>query len=137
MIVIFFWILGILRNVSNWNFINTETPAQVFPVIFSKFLKRPVLQNICQWLLLIIRSLLDSFVRCIVLDNCLLKKSMYLFNVFKKSKDNYYITAIMTCLGTTPVFSKTLIFQNSKYLLHRPKEICMFAVTRPSLLKKC
>ena len=39
-------------------------------------------------------------------DNCFLKISMYLFNVFNESRDNDNITTIMTCLDTNPFFSK-------------------------------
>ena len=51
-------------------------------------------------------------------NNCFLKISMYLLNIFNESKDNNNITTILTCLDTNPGFSKKLIFKNSKNLLH-------------------
>ena len=38
--------------------------------------------------------------------NCFLKMSMYLFSIFKESIDNDHITAILTCSGRNPLFSK-------------------------------
>ena len=34
-----------------------ETPTQAFPMKFVKFLRTPIVKNICEWLLLIFRNL--------------------------------------------------------------------------------
>ena len=82
-------LLWILEFFSGSNFIKNETPAEVFsrefwevfqpatllkprprhrrfPVNFAKLLTTPILQNICEELLLMIWLLLDSFVNFIV-----------------------------------------------------------------------
>ena len=83
---VFLWILKIF---SACNFIKNETPAKVlsrafwnsfqpatllrtrlwhrcFPMNFTKFLRTPILQNICEGLLLMILTLANSFERFIV-----------------------------------------------------------------------
>ena len=37
-------------------------------------------------------------------DNCFLKMSLYLLNIFSESKDNAYVTTKLTCLDTNPHF---------------------------------
>ena len=58
-------------------------------------------------------SLLDILVRFVVQcngksqdikDNYFLKMSVYLSNIFNESEDNY-ITTVLTCLDTNPLFS--------------------------------
>ena len=80
---VFLWILR------TCNFIKNETLAQGFSCnSFTKFLRALILQNICEVLFLIIRPLPNCFLRVTVqllfMINCVLKMSMYLFNVFNE-----------------------------------------------------
>ena len=46
-----------------------------------------------------IMLLMDAYIM-IVKDNCFSKMPMYLFNIYKESKNNDHITAILTCSDT-------------------------------------
>ena len=78
---------------------------------FAIILKTLNLQNIWEWLLLMMRSSLDSFVRLLLIkmENKRMSKIIasekwlcIFFNISNKSKDNDRITIILTV--QTPVF---------------------------------
>ena len=102
---------GFFLRISKFcNFIKNETTAHMFSCEFFKKIEPSTLLDPEFCKVLKNPYYAQHVERAFSKENCFLKMSVYLFNIFNESQDNDHNTIILTCRDTSLVFLKNVDF---------------------------